>query len=42
MTRKIKQNSNIKGIIIPTVKESQCTDKELKISQLADDTVVFV
>ena len=42
MTRKIKQNSNIKGIMIPTVKETQCTDKELKLSQMADDTVVFV
>ena len=30
------------GIMIPTVKETQCTDKELKLSQLADDTVVFV
>ena len=30
MTRKIKQNSNIKGIVIPTLKETQCTDKELK------------
>ena len=28
--------------MIPTVKETQCTDKELKLSQLADDTVVFV
>ena len=28
--------------MIPTVIETQCTDKESKISQLADDTVVFV
>ena len=43
MTRKIKQNENIKGIRIPTVKETQyVSHNEVKISQLADDTVVFV
>ena len=42
MTRKIKQNENIRGISIPTAKETQFEYQEIKISQLADDTVIFV
>ena len=43
MTKKIKQNENIKGIIIPNVIQTEYeSNHEVKISQLADDTVVFV
>ena len=42
MTRKIKQNANIKGIQIHNSADATYKGKEIVISQLADDTVVFV
>ena len=42
MTRKIKQNEQVKGISIYEILNTQYNKKEIKISQLADDTVIFV
>ena len=41
MAVKIKQNTNIKGISI-SLKNPPVVEENIKISQLADDTVIFV